>query len=292
MLIEEIIGKIFKNRRKELKCKIDSLVDGICDRRTYYTIEDGDKRMNFIFFMDLASSLGFSLDEIALRAFDYQLSPNQEFMRKALNYYFTKNIVSLKELYQARSAEKDLDNADHAHLLMAAALIHDMDPEFKILQKMVEKVAEYFFTLSYWGNNEIILFGSSSDVLPFKIMRQTMREIIKNKETLCFEERGKRNFLILLINVSYRCLRENDLAGAAKFFSEIETVLATQRNEENIYPRFLFRFMKGYYFLLDGKKEIGLKTMDHAIAVFTINECFEVVEKLRTYYNEALKQVR
>jgi hypothetical protein len=31
--------------------------------------------------------------------------------------------------------------------------------------------------------------------------------------------------------------------------------------------------------------------MDSALAVFTINECFELVDKLRTYYNEALKQV-
>jgi Rgg/GadR/MutR family transcriptional activator len=291
MLIEEMIGKIFKNRRKELKCKIDSLVDGICDRRTYYTIEDGDKRMNFIFFMDLALSLGFSLDEIALKAFNYQLSPNQEFMKKTLNYYFTKNVASLKKLYQTRAAEKDLDNADHAHLLMAATAINSMDPDFAIPQKMVEKVAEYFFTLSYWGVNEIILFGNLSDILPFKNLKQTMREIIKNKETLCFEEKGKRNFLLLLINVSYRCLRENDLAYAAELFSEIEAVMATQRNEENIHSRFLFRFMKGYYFLLSGKKEIGLKTMSHAIGVFAVNECFEVVDKLRAYYDEALKQV-
>ncbi|MDR1473225.1 MAG: hypothetical protein LBI41_01475 [Lactobacillales bacterium] len=292
MLIEEIIGKIFKNRRKELQCKVDSLVDGICDRRTYYTIEDGNKRMNFIFFMDLASSLGFSLDEIALKVFDYQLSPNQEFMRKALNFYFTKNITSLKELYQARSVEKNLDNAGYAHLLSVAAIINGMDPEFAIPPKMVEKVAEYFFTLSYWGVNEVILFANVTDILPFKILKQTMREIIKNKEKLCFEEKGKRNFLILLINVSYRCLKENDLAGAAEFFSEIEAVLATQRNEENIHARFIFKFMKGYYFLLDGKKEIGLRMMDSAIAVFTINECFEVVDKLRTYYNEVLKQVK
>jgi Rgg/GadR/MutR family transcriptional activator len=120
-------------------------------------------------------------------------------------------------------------------------------------------------------------------------MKQTMREIIKNKETLCFKGKDKQNFLILLINVSYRCLRENDLAKAAEFFNEIETVLATQRNEENIHPRFLFKFMKGYYFLLSGKKEIGLRVMDSALAVFTINECFEVVDKLRVYYNEALK---
>ncbi|MDR1473206.1 MAG: hypothetical protein LBI41_01380 [Lactobacillales bacterium] len=291
MLIEEMIGRIFKNRRKEQRCKVDSLVDGICDRHTYYTIEDGDKRMNFIFFMDLASSLGFSLDEIALSSFDYQLSPNKEFMKKALNFYFTNNITSLKELYQARAAEKDLDNADYAHLLSVAAIINGMDPDFAIPQKMVEKVAEYFFILSYWGGNDVILFGNLSDILPFKILKQTTWKIVEQKEKLCFEERGKRNFLILLINVAYRCLRENDLAGAAEFFSEIETVLATQRNEENIHPRFLFKFIKGYYFLLDGKKEIGLKTMDHAIAVFTINECFEVVDKLRTYYNEALKQV-
>jgi Rgg/GadR/MutR family transcriptional activator len=212
-------------------------------------------------------------------------------MKKTINCYFTKNVASLKELYQTRAAEKDLDNADHAHLLMAAATINDMDPEFAIPQKMVEKVAEYFFTLSYWGNNEVILFANLTDILPFKIMRQTMREIIKNKEKLCFEERGKRNFLILLINVSYRCLGENDLAGAAKFFSEIETVLATQRNEENIHPRFLFNFVKGYYFLLSGKKEIGLRMMDSALVVFNISECFELVDKLRTYYNEALKLV-
>ncbi|MDR1473218.1 MAG: hypothetical protein LBI41_01440, partial [Lactobacillales bacterium] len=230
-------------------------------------------------------------DEIALRAFDYQLSPNQEFLRKALNHYLTKNIVSLKELYQNRVAEKDLDNADYAHLLMAAILIKEMDPEFAIPLKMVEKVAEYFFTLSYWGVNEAILFGNLSDVLPFKILRQTTWRIVEQKEKLCFEERGKRIFLKLLLNVSYRCLRENDLAGAAELFGEIETVLATQRNEENIHSRFLFKFMKGYYFLLSGKKEIGLKTMSHAIGIFAVNECFEVVDKLRTYYNEALKQV-
>jgi Rgg/GadR/MutR family transcriptional activator len=291
MLIEEMIGQTFKNRRKELRCKVDSLVNGICDRRTYYTIEDGDKRMNFIFFMDLSLSLGFSLDEIALRAFNYQLSPNQEFMRKALSFYFTKNITSLKELYQARSVEKNLDNADYAHLLSVAAIINGTDPEFVIPPKMVEKVAEYFFTLSYWGVNEIILFANLSDILPFKILRQTTWRIVEQKEKLCFEERGKRNFLILLINVSYRCLRENDLVGAAEFFSEIEAVLATQRNEENIHPRFIFKFMKGYYFLLDGKKEVGLRMMDSALAVFTINECFELVDKLRVYYNEALKQV-
>ncbi|MDR1473176.1 MAG: hypothetical protein LBI41_01230 [Lactobacillales bacterium] len=291
MLIEEIMGEFFKNRRKEQRCKVDSLVDGICDRRTYYAIEDGKQRMNFIFFMDLSSSLGLSLDEIALKVFDYQLSPNQEFMKKSLNFYFTKNVISLKELYQTRVAEKGLDNADHAHLLSVAALINDMDPEFAIPPKMVEKVAEYFFILSYWSGNDLMIFVNLSDVLPFKIMKQTVRRIFEQKEALCFENKNKQNFLILLINVSYRCLRENDLAYAAELFSEIEAVLATQRNEENIHLRFLFKFMKGYYFLLSGKKEIGLRMMDSALAVFTINECFELVDKLRTYYNEALKQV-
>ncbi|MDR1473519.1 MAG: hypothetical protein LBI41_03000, partial [Lactobacillales bacterium] len=198
MLIEEMMGEFFKNRRKELQCKVDSLVDGICDRRTYYAIEDGKQRMNFIFFMDLSSSLGLSLDEIALRAFDYQLSPNQEFLRKALSHYLAKNIVSLKELYQNRAAEKGLDNADHAHLLSVAAIINDMDPEFVIPPKMVEKVAEYFFTLSYWGVNDIILFANLSDVLPFKILKQTTWRIIEQKKALCFENKNKRNFLILL----------------------------------------------------------------------------------------------
>jgi Rgg/GadR/MutR family transcriptional activator len=241
--------------------------------------------------MDLASSLGLSLDEIALKVFNYQLSPNQEFLRKALSYYLAKNIVSLKELYQNRAAEKDLDNADHAYLLSVAAIINDMDPKFVVPQKMVEKVAEYFFTLSYWGGNEVILFANLTDILPFKILKQTMREIIKNKEALCFDSKNKRNFLILLINVSYRYLIENDLAGAVELFNEIEAVFATQRNEENINSRFIFRFMKGYYFLLSGKKEIGLRMMDSALVVFNISECFEVVDKLRTYYNEALKQV-
>ncbi|MDR0615121.1 MAG: hypothetical protein LBF82_04110 [Lactobacillales bacterium] len=292
MLIEEMMGEFFKNRRKEQRCKVDLLTDGICDRRTYYAIEDGKQRMNFVYFMDLSSSLGLSLDEITLRVFDYQLSPNKEFMRKTLNFYLTKNVVSLKELYQTKVAEKDLDNADHAHLLMAAAMINDMDLEFVIPQKIVEKVAEFFFTLSYWGINDVILFGSLTDILPFKIMKQTMQRIFEQKEALCFEERGKRNFLILLINVSYRCLRENDLAKAAEFFSEIEAVLATQRNEENIHTRFLFKFVKGYYFLLSGKKEMGLKTMNHAIGIFSVNECFELVDKLRVYYNEALEQVK
>ncbi|MDR1474057.1 MAG: hypothetical protein LBI41_05900 [Lactobacillales bacterium] len=148
-----------------------------------------------------------------------------------------------------------------------------------------------FHNFSYLFTNEVTLFGNLTDVLPFKILKQTMREIIKNKEALCFKVKDKRDFLILLINVSYRCLSENDLAGAAELFGEIEAVLATQRNEENIHSRFIFRFMKGYYFLLSGKKEMGLKTMDHAIGIFSVNECFELANKLRTYYNEALKQV-
>jgi hypothetical protein len=49
--------------------------------------------------------------------------------------------------------------------------------------------------------------------------------------------------------------------------------------------------MKGYYFLLDGEKELGLKTMSHAIGIFAANECFELVDKLRGYYDGALKQV-
>jgi Rgg/GadR/MutR family transcriptional activator len=288
-----IFGKTFRKIRKEKKFTVEEVCskNNACNRKTLYNFESGKNCLSILSLVRILPNINTSITDYFAAVFDYQASANEKFMKKVMNYYHQNNTEALKKILADKQADKSKNLEKHAYILMIYAFLYEMDPNFQISQEILEKASDYFFGVEQWGYAELNLFSNTAHVLNINLTITIAGELAKKKEKMCSDSAKRRDFLGMLLNVSYACIKNYCLDNAVYFFDVISELIAKQMLEKTVLERIIFKFMKGYYHLLNGDDDKGKKLMEKAIELFENTETSSAAERYKTYYEAALIQV-
>ncbi|MDR1521715.1 MAG: hypothetical protein LBS28_02525 [Streptococcaceae bacterium] len=276
------VAQLFKDRRKVLGMTAEEVAKGICDIKTLYNMENGKTSMNYGDLFRLFKKVDLAFEEVGL-AIGYD-------QYKINNYCYENNIKELEKILAEKRDSPFLNNEDYVYILMISAFLNEMKPDYNIPEKDLEKAADYFMDLNYWGYSEMVLFCNTLNALKINLVILITQELTNQIEEIHRNYKKKNLFIRILINVSYACLQHHYLAQASYFLNHLGSLLKTQLNENNMFERQVFKFMKGYYYLLNGKKQKGLEMMNTAIGIFAATESFDLVERYRKYLVQAVAQ--
>jgi len=103
---------------------------------------------------------------------------------------------------------------------------------------------------------------------------------------------SRSNLIRILLNATYSFIGYKNLDEANYLLNQVESLMKTQKKEDIIFECYMFKFMKGFYHLIDGDIGKGKKLMKEAINLFKINEIPELVKQYEHYYKEAIKKAQ
>jgi len=289
-----IFGETFKKIRKEKHFTVDEvcLKNNACNRKTLYNFESGKHCLSIVSLIRILSNINTSIADYFAAVFDYQASASEKFMRKIMDYYHQNNTEALKKILKDKQADKSKNLENNAYILMISVLLYEMDPNFQISQEILAKAGDYFFGVEQWGYTELILFSNTAHVLNVNLTITIARELTKQKEKFFFDLKRRKVFLGMLLNVSYACIKNYCLDNAVYFLTVIGDLIDEQMLEETILERIVFKFMKGYYFLLKEDDDFGISLMEEAIDLFEETGTLSAVERYKTYYKVAIRQAK
>ncbi|MDR1473904.1 MAG: hypothetical protein LBI41_05085 [Lactobacillales bacterium] len=287
-----IFGKTFRKIRKDKEFTIEEVCskNNACNRKTLYNFESGKNCLSILSLVRILPNINTSIADYFAAVFNYRVSASEKLMRKIIDYCHQNNTEALKKILADKQADKSKNLEKHAYILMIYVFLYEMEPNFQISQEILEKASDYFFGVEQWGYAELNLFSNTAHVLNINLTITIAGELAKKKEEMYFDSMKRRDFLGMLLNTSYACIKNYRLDDAVYFFDVISELIAKQMLEKTVLERIIFKFMKGYYHLLNGDDDKGKKLMEKAIELFEDTETSSAAERYKTYYEVALLQ--
>jgi Rgg/GadR/MutR family transcriptional activator len=291
---EMYYGEVFRDFRRRKNLSERRAYKGVCSRSTLRNFEMDKRKISINKLIGLLANIEVTETEYFAAVKNYILSKNEAFIKIALYYYRINDQNSLQAMLEEKRSflSRRWNDVNHLHILLLSVFLNELKPNFHISQKELTKASEYFFTLDKWTYHEIALFGNLAPFLTMGLVSLVISDFLKQKETL-FADRMMRSHLIrTLLNASYSFIGYKNLDEASYFLDYAESLMKTQGKEDIIFEHYMFKFMKGFYYLVDGDIDKGKKLMKTAINLFKINEIPELVKRYKHYYKEAMKQVK
>jgi Rgg/GadR/MutR family transcriptional activator len=258
----------------------------VCSRSTLCRFEAGISNIGLSTLVGLLKNIGVSTEEYFAEVRNYELGVNEKFFQKVDKYDDDGNVGMLKEILKELHSSKN--KYDSLKILMLKTMINNLDESFEVPKQDFESASGYLIGVEIWGYSELCLLVNVIDKLNIYLACSITVELMKDKK-FSTDRKLKIEFIKILLNVSYSCIKHECLSNADIFLEEAESLVATQRIDNSIAERYVFKFIKGYYYLISGEKKVGIQLMKKAIDNFKTTEDKGIVEHYKTYYKEALE---
>ncbi|MDR0614689.1 MAG: hypothetical protein LBF82_01820 [Lactobacillales bacterium] len=280
-------GEVFQDLRIDRRVRAKEAYEGVCSRSTLCRFEAGVSDISLSILIGLLKNIDVSTEEYFANVRNYELNINEKFLQTVSKYYDDGNIGMLKEmLEELRSSNKKYDSL---RVLVVSILINDLDESFEVSNQDFKSASDYLMGVEIWGYSELGMLINIIDKLNINLACSITRDLIKTKKRFLVNGYQKTQLIKLLINVSYSCIKHENMHSASIFLKEAESLIATQRIENCIAEKYVLKFIKGYYYLILDKEKEGIKLMKKAIDNFKTTEDKGIVERYKIYYKEALE---
>jgi Rgg/GadR/MutR family transcriptional activator len=282
-------GEVFKDLRIDRGIREREAYKEVCSRSTLCRFEAGISNIGLSTLVDLLKNIDVSTEEYFAEVRNYKLNVNEKFLQTAHRYYDEGNVDMLKEmLEELRSSNRKYDSV---RVLMISILINELDERVEVPKQDFESASGYLIGVEIWGYSELCLLVNVIDKLNIHLACSITVELMKDKK-FSTDKKLKIEFIKILLNVSYSCIKHECLSNADIFLEEAEALINTQRIENSIAERYVFKFIKGYYYLISGEEKVGIQLMKKAIDNFKTTEDKGIVEHYKKYYEEVMAHAK
>jgi Rgg/GadR/MutR family transcriptional activator len=288
---EMYYGEVFMDFRTRKNLSERKAYEGVCSRSTLRNFEMDRRKISIDKLIGLLANIEVTEAEYFAAVKNYILSKNEAFIKTVFYHHRINDQDSLQTMLEEKrsSLSRRWNDVDHLHILLLSVFLNELNPNFHISQKELTKASDYFFTLDKWTNHEIALFGNLAHILTMRLVSLVISDFLKQKETLFADRTMRSNLIRTLLNASYSFIGYKNLDEASYLLDQAESLMETQKKEDIIFEHYMFKFMKGFYYLVDGDIDKGKKLMKTTINLFKINEIPELVKRYKHYYKEAMK---
>lgn len=275
----------FKLIRNQRKLSLKSLSNIAGSVSSISDFENGKSNLNNDVLLKLLGYMIVELDEF----FDKGEIINKDFWRyiNIINQAVKDN--NLDKLYQCEKQLKELYLETNFYVYHISSLllhisIHKLKKEVdKISSHIIKELNDYFFSLEYWSNMDIIFLSISYDILPTNSIIEYVYKILKITP-INIENKLDAIKINCMINIISNLIKQKEKETAGKLIQAL-----SKRNIANdfIYQKIRFMFYQNVYnYLWSNDQKLALLQQKKLVNSYKIIFDEERAKFLKKLFNE------
>ena len=283
----EDFGKIFKKYRESRQLKLRDIASKELSTSQISRFENGESDLTITKFMHAIQLINMPIDEFMYTANNFKRDELNELLYKIQQYTANRDIDSLKKmLSDEESATSNNLTMQKIRILLIKISINGLSGEKLFNEADVEDLADYLFSVAYWGRNELLIFANSIKVFNKMTNLTLLREM--NRRTDFYKELPQNRTLIASMNVNaYIFCVENSEWIEAQYFEQ--QLKETYFKETEIYERLVFIYAKAFHDYKKNKDEKALNQLYDVIKAMKLAGSVHLAETFEEHLNKILQ---
>lgn len=283
----EDFGKIFKKYRESRQLKLRDIASKELSTSQISRFENGESDLTITKFMHAIQLINMPIDEFMYTANNFKRDELNELLYKIQQYTANRDIDSLKKmLSDEESATSNNPTMQKIRILLIKISINGLSGEKLFNEADVEDLANYLFSVAYWGRNELLIFANSINVFNKMTNLTLLREM--NRRTDFYKELPQNRTLIASMNVNAYifCVENSEWIEAQYFEQQLKN---TYFKETEIYERLVFIYAKAFHDYKKNKDEKALNQLYDVINAMKLAGSVHLAENFEEHLNKVLQ---
>lgn len=283
----EDFGKIFKKYRESRQLKLRDIASKELSTSQISRFENGESDLTITKFMHAIQLINMPIDEFMYTANNFKRDELNELLYKIQQYTTSRNINNLKKmLSDEESVTSNNLTMQKIRILLIKISINGLSGEKLFNEADVEDLADYLFSVAYWGRNELLIFANSINVFNKMTNLTLLREM--NRRTDFYKELPQNRTLIASMNVNAYifCVENSEWIEAQYFEQQLKN---TYFKETEIYERLVFIYAKAFHDYKKNKDEKALNQLYDVIKAMKLAGSIHLAENFEEHLNKVLQ---
>lgn len=283
----EDFGKIFKKYRESRQLKLRDIASKELSTSQISRFENGESDLTITKFMHAIQLINMPIDEFMYTANNFKRDELNELLYKIQQYTTSRDIDSLKKmLSDEESVTSNNLTMQKIRILLIKISINGLSGEKLFNEADVEDLADYLFSVAYWGRNELLIFANSINVFNKMTNLTLLREM--NRRTDFYKELPQNRTLIASMNVNAYifCVENSEWIEAQYFEQQLKN---TYFKETEIYERLVFIYAKAFHDYKKNKDEKALNQLYDVIKAMKLAGSVHLAENFEEHLNKVLQ---
>lgn len=283
----EDFGKIFKKYRESRQLKLRDIASKELSTSQISRFENGESDLTITKFMHAIQLINMPIDEFMYTANHFKRDELSELLYKIQQYTTSRDINNLKKmLSDEESAASNNLTMQKIRILLIKISINGLSGEKLFNEADVDALADYLFSVAYWGRNELLIFANSINVFNKMTNLTLLREM--NRRTDFYKELPQNRSMIASMNVNAYifCVENSEWIEAQYFEQQLKN---TYFNETEIYERLVFIYAKAFHDYKKNKDEKALKQLYDVINAMKLAGSIHLAENFEEHLNKVLQ---
>ena len=283
----EDFGKIFKKYRESRQLKLRDIASKELSTSQISRFENGESDLTITKFMHAIQLINMPIDEFMYTANHFKRDELNELLDKIVQYTSSRDIENLKRLiFEEESKECNNATMKKIRVLLIKIHLYDLFGEKLYQEEDIHFLADYLFSIEYWGRNELLIFSNAIVAFNAETNLILLREM--NRRTDFYKELPQNRTLIASMNVNaYIFCVENSEWIEAQYFEQ--QLKETYFKETEIYERLVFIYAKAFHDYKKNKDEKALNQLYDVIKAMKLAGSVHLAENFEEHLNKILQ---
>lgn len=283
----EDFGKIFKKYRESRQLKLRDIASKELSTSQISRFENGESDLTITKFMHAIQLINMPIDEFMYTANNFKLDELNELLDKIVQYTSSRDIENLKRLiFEEESKECNNATMKKIRVLLIKIHLYDLFGEKLYQEEDIHFLADYLFSIEYWGRNELLIFSNAIVAFNTETNLILLREM--NRRTNFYKDIPQNRSMIASMNVNaYIFCVENSEWIEAQYFEQ--QLKETYFKETEIYERLVFIYAKAFHDYKKNKDEKALRQLYDVINAMKLAGSIHLAENFEEHLNKVLQ---
>ena len=283
----EDFGKIFKKYRESRQLKLRDIASKELSTSQISRFENGESDLTITKFMHAIQLINMPIDEFMYTANHFKRDELNELLDKIVQYTSSRDIENLKRLiFEEESKECNNATMKKIRVLLIKIHLYDLFGEKLYQEEDIHFLADYLFSIEYWGRNELLIFSNAIVAFNAETNLILLREM--NRRTDFYKELPQNRTLIASMNVNAYifCVENSEWIEAQYFEQQLKN---TYFNETEIYERLVFIYAKAFHDYKKNKDEKALNQLYDVIKAMKLAGSVHLAENFEEHLSKILQ---
>ena len=283
----EDFGKIFKKYRESRQLKLRDIASKELSTSQISRFENGESDLTITKFMHAIQLINMPIDEFMYTANNFKLDELNELLDKIVQYTSSRDIENLKRLiFEEESKECNNATMKKIRVLLIKIHLYDLFGEKLYQEEDIHFLADYLFSIEYWGRNELLIFSNAIVAFNTETNLILLREM--NRRTDFYKDIPQNRSMIASMNVNAYifCIENSEWIEAQYFEQQLKE---TYFKETEIYERLVFIYAKAFHDYKKNKDEKALRQLYDVINAMKLAGSVHLAENFEEHLNKILQ---
>ena len=283
------LGKIFKKVRESRGLLQKDIICDELSKSHLSRFEKGETDLTISKFVRALEGLNLSIDEFFYIVNDFKRNDINDLLIEIQNCFLKDDMLNLKKLLLRQEEKVRKGKAkkfDLLNIILIKIKIKSLSNESDTCpysEKDIKFLIDYLFSVEYWGMYELILFGNTVNVMPYKLCIVLAREMISRTEVYNEIASYRKLVASMTLNTYITCIEKDQLIDALYFEKKLHQFYF---KETEIYERIVFQYAKGFYNYKKYQSNEAILEMKKSIGLFELVGSYHLAEQYKKHLQQ------